>query len=106
MGRPCIHRRSVSSRTCSRSLIHFLLVLHRIHECALDLVEYDYAKCEDEGCETGGVAEGDPAEFAYAEHSELEGFHDAGERVCLHEHFQARVFDGAEWVNYRSGVHP
>ena len=80
--------------------------LHRIHEGALDLVEYDDAECKDKCGEAGGVAEGCPAEFAHAEHAELEGFHDAGERVCLHQHFQARIFDGAEWVNYRSGVHP
>jgi len=80
--------------------------LHRIHEGALDFVEYDNAKCEDEGGEAGGVAEGGPAEFAHAEHAELEGFHDAGERVCLHEHFQARIFDGAERIDYRRSVHP
>lgn len=80
--------------------------LHRIHEGALDLVEDDYAEGEDEGGEAGGVAEGGPAEFAHTEHSELEGLHDAGERVCLHQHFEARVFDGAERVNHRGGVHP
>jgi len=58
--------------------------LHRIHEGALDLVEDDYAEGEDEGCEAGCVAEGGPAEFAHAEHAELEGLHDAGERVSLH----------------------
>lgn len=81
-------------------------MLHRIHEGALDFVEYDNSEREDEGGEAGCVAEGCPAEFAYAEHAELEGFHDAGERVCLHEHFEARVLDGAERVDYRCCVHP
>ena len=80
--------------------------LHRIHEGALDFVEDDYAECKDEGGEAGGVAEGDPAEFAHAKHSELECFHDAGERICLHQHFEARIFDGAERVNHRRCVHP
>ena len=80
--------------------------LHRIHKCSLYLVEHDNAECEDEGGETGGVAEGGPAEFAHAEHAELERFHDAGKRVCLHEHFEARVFDGAERVNDGRRVHP
>ena len=81
-------------------------MLHRIHEGALDLVENDYAECEDEDGESGCVAEGGPAEFAYAEHAELERFHDAGERVCLHQHFESRVFDGAERVDYGGRVHP
>ena len=72
----------------------------------MDFVEDNYTECEDECCEAGGVAEGGPAEFAHAEHAELEGFHDAGQRICLHQHFEARVFDGAERVNHRSGVHP
>ena len=80
--------------------------LHRIHERSLDLVEHDNAECEDERGKTGGVAKCCPAEFAHAEHAELERFHDAGERVCLHEHFEARVFDGAERVNHGRGVHP
>ena len=80
--------------------------LHRIHERSLDLVEYDYAQGQDEGGEACGVAEGGPAELTYAEHAELERFHDAGERVCLHEHFKARIFDGAERVNHGGGVHP
>lgn len=81
-------------------------MLHRIHEGALDFVEYDNSECEDEDGESGCVAEGGPAEFAYAEHAELERFHDAGERVCLHQHFESRVFDGAERVNYGGRVHP
>lgn len=81
-------------------------MLHRIHEGTLDLVENDYAECEDEDGESGCVAEGGPAEFAYAEHAELERFHDAGERVCLHQHFESRVFDGAERVNHGRCVHP
>ena len=80
--------------------------LHRVHERALYLVEYDNAERKDEDGDACGVAEGCPAEFAYAEHAELERFHDAGERVCLHEHFEARVFDGAERVNYGGCVHP
>ena len=80
--------------------------LHRIHERALYLVEYDYAQGQDEGGEACGIAESGPAEFAHAEHAELERFHDAGERVCLHEHFEARVLDGAERVDDGRGVHP
>ena len=80
--------------------------LHRIHESALDFVEDDDAECENENGEAGGVAECGPAEFAHAEHSEFKSFHDAGERVCLHEHFQARVFNCAERVNHRRCVHP
>ena len=74
--------------------------LHRVHERALDLVEYNHAECEDEDGEACGVAEGGPAEFAHAEHAELECFHDAGERICLHQHFESRVLDGAERVDY------
>ena len=81
-------------------------MLHRIHEGALDLVENDYAECEDEDGESGCVAEGGPAEFAHAEHAELERFHDAGEWISLHEHFEARVLDGTERVNYGGCVHP
>ena len=80
--------------------------LHRIHERSLYLVEHDNAECEDEGGEASGVAEGCPAEFAHAEHAELERFHDAGERVRLHEHFEARVLDGTERVDYGRCVHP
>lgn len=80
--------------------------LHRIHERSLYLVEHDNAECEDEGGEACGVAEGCPAEFAHAEHAELERFHDAGERICLHQHFEAWVFDGAERVYHGRGVHP
>ena len=72
----------------------------------MDFVEYYNSECEDENGETCGVAEGGPAEFADAEHSEFERFHDAGERVCLHKHFETRVFDGAERINYWGRVHP
>ena len=81
-------------------------VLHRIHERALYLVEHDDAQGQDEYGEAGGVAESGPAEFAHAEHAELERFHDAGERICLHEHLEARILDGAERVNHRGRVHP
>ena len=80
--------------------------LHRVHERSLDLVEHDDAERQDEYGETGGVAEGGPAEFADAEHAELERLHDAGERVCLHEHLEARILDGRERVNHGRGVHP
>ena len=72
----------------------------------MDFVENDHAEGKDEGGEDDGVAEGRPAEFAHAEHAELERFHDAGERICLHEHFEARVLDGTERVNYGGCVHP
>ena len=80
--------------------------LHRIHKRSLDLIEYDNPKCEYKCGEARCVAERSPAEFAHAEHSELECFHDAGERVCLHEHLEARIFDSTERVNYRSCIHP
>ena len=72
----------------------------------MDLVEYDYTQGQDECGEAGGVAEGGPAEFAHAEHAELERFHDAGERICLHEHFEPRVLDGTERVNHGRCIHP
>lgn len=72
----------------------------------MDFVEYYNSECEDENGEACGIAECSPAEFADAEHSEFERFHDAGERVCLHEHLEARVFDGAERINYWGCVHP
>ena len=70
------------------------------------LVENDNSERKDKYCESRGVAECGPAEFADAEHPELECFDDACKRICLHEHFEARVFDGAERINYRGCVHP
>ena len=80
--------------------------LHRIHKRSLDLVEHDNSERKDECGEACCVAERSPAEFAHAEYAELKCFHDAGERVCLHEHLEARVFNGAERVNHRSCIHP
>ena len=70
------------------------------------LVENDNSERKDKYCESRGVAECGPAEFSDAEHPELECFDDACKRICLHEHFEARVFDGAERINYGCGVHP
>ena len=81
-------------------------LLHRIHKRALDFVEHDNAEREDNYGEASGVAECGPAEFSDAEHPEFECLNNACERICLHERFKARVFDGAEWVNYGGGVHP
>ena len=89
-----------------RKGIEFDPFLHRIHKRSLDFIEYDNTEREDECGEASCVAERCPAEFSDTEHSELERFHDAGERVCLHEHFEARVFNGAERVNHRGCVHP
>ena len=72
----------------------------------MDFVEYYNSDCQNERGESGCITKRTPAEFADAEHSEFERFHDAGERVCLHEHFETRVFDGAERINYRGCVHP
>ena len=80
--------------------------LHRIHECSLYLVENDNSEREDKYCESCGVAECGPAEFSDTEHPEFECLDNACERIGLHERFEARVFDGAEWVNYGGGVHP
>ena len=89
-----------------RKGIEFDPFLHRIHKRSLDFIEYDNTEREDECSKARSVAERSPAEFSDAEHAELECFHDAGERVCLHEHFEARIFDGAERVNHRCRVHP
>lgn len=83
-----------------------LTFLHRIHKRSLDFIEYDNTERKDECGEARCVAERSPAEFAHAEHAELKCFHDAGERVCLHEHLEARIFDSTERVNYRSCIHP
>ena len=83
-----------------------LTFLHRIHKRSLDFVEHDNSERKDECGKACCVAERSPAEFSDTEHSELECFHDAGERVRLHEHFEVRVFDGAERVNHWGGVHP
>ena len=72
----------------------------------MDLIKHDDAECEDEYGEAGGVAQSSPAEFAHAQHAELERLHDAGEGVRLHEHLEARVLDGAERVNHGRGIHP
>ena len=83
-----------------------LTFLHRIHKRSLDFVEHDNSERKDECGKACCVAERSPAEFSDTEHSELECFHNAGERVGLHEHFEVRVFDGAERVNHWGGVHP
>ena len=70
-----------------RKGIEFDPFLHRIHKCSLDLVKHDNSERKDECGEARCVAERSPAEFSHAEHAELKCFHDAGERVCLHEHF-------------------
>ena len=74
-----------------------LTSLHRIHKSSLDLVEYDYAECEDEGGEAGGADFGDAAEHDH----EHDGGHDGldkepqraengllvpGNDIALHEH--------------------
>ena len=82
------------------------MILHRVHECSLYLIENDNAKRKDKYGEACGVAECGPAEFSDSEHAEFECFNDACERVCLHECFESRVFDGAERVDYGGGVHP
>lgn len=69
-----------------RKGIEFDSFLHRIHKGSLNFIEYDNSDGENEYSKTCGVSECCPAEFSDAEHSELECFHDAGERVCLHEH--------------------
>ena len=83
-----------------------LAILHRVHECSLYLVENDDSECKDECGEACGVAECGPAEFTNSEHAEFESFDNACERVCLHEYFESRVFDGAERINYGCCVHP
>lgn len=80
--------------------------LYRIHKGTLYLIEYDNPECENKYGKACSIAKRSPAEFADTEHAELERFHNAGKRVCLHQHFQARVFDGAEWVDYGRSVHP
>ena len=89
-----------------RKGIEFDPFLHRVHERSLNLIEYDNSERKDECGKACCVAERSPAEFSDTEHSELECFHDAGERVCLHKHLEARVFNGAERVNHRGCIHP
>ena len=80
--------------------------LHSIHEGSLDLIEHNDTEHQYKRSKACSVAKSRPAEFSHAKHAELERFHDAGERVRLHEHLEARIFDGAERVNYGGGVHP
>ncbi len=79
---------------------------YRVDERSLNLVEHNDADGEEDGGESGAVAQARPRKRPCAEHPILERLKDARKRIEGHDHAKLGTADCAKRVDHRRRIHP